>query len=433
MASPTERRRDTRSRKRKIAERGIALVVVSSVLAVIMALTQDFSYDSTIDYSAAANARDEMRAHFLARSAVNLSRLVIKVQHDVIDRNRSMVQQFFGSADVQLADYVPMIMGAFGGGKEEVDSIASAIGNIDTTAIKGLGLPEGTFDVEVSTDDGKINVNCANGQQNTVKQLEAMLIALVAPGVYDRIFEERDGDGQYTDRATFIKALMDWADRDTAAYGANGQPEEYGYESLSDPYEARDNYLDSIDELQLVRGMDDRRWQIFGPSFTIYGGCKVNLGAAQDLGVIAAIIWQTAKNPQDPVLLDPMKFYALVSRVAQARQFGIMFDKPEDFISFVKEPDALLAELFGAGTSGTSSATAAQQAGFMPVEGIELDAKKLGDVARTGGRRTYRIKASARIGKVEKIITGIWDSDTINQNPRDPAYAKGTWVYWREE
>lgn len=412
----------------RIRERGIALVVVSSALAIIMALTQDFSYDSTIDYAAAANARDEMRAHFLARSSVNLSRLVIKVQHDVIDKNRSMVQQFFGSADVQLADYVPMIMGAFGGTKDEVDTIAGAIGNIDTSSIKGLGLSEGTFDVEVSTDDGKINVNCANGQQNTVRQLETMLIALVAPGVYDRIFEERDGDGQYTDRATFIKAIMDWADRDTAAYGANGQPEEYGYESFADPYEARDNYLDSIDELQLVRGMDDKRWQIFGPSFTIYGGCKVNLGAAQDLGVIAAIIWQSAKNPQDPVLLDPMKFYALVTRVAQARQFGIMFDNVNDFASFVKEPDALLSELFGGG-----DASQAQQAGFAPVEGIELDTQKLNQVARTGGRRTYRVKASARIGKVEKTIVGIWDSDTINQNPRDPAYAKGSWVYWREE
>ncbi len=419
---------DRRSRRRKVAERGIALVVVSSALAIIMAITQDFSYDSTIDYAAAANARDEMRAHFLAQSAVNLSRLVIKVQHDVIDKNRSMVQQFFGSADVQLADYVPMIMGAFGGSKDEVDTIAGAFGNIDTSGIKGLGLPEGTFDVEVSTDDGKINVNCANGQQNTVKQLETMLIALVAPGIYDRIFEERDGDGQYTDRATFIKAIMDYADRDTASYGANGQPEEYGYESLPDPYEARDNYLDSIDELQLVRGMDDRRWQLFGPSFTIYGGCKVNLGAARDLGVIAAIIWQSAKNPQDPVLLDPMKFYALVSRVAQARQFGIMFDNVNDFASFVKEPDALLAELFGAGDPAL-----AQQAGFAPVEGLELDTQKLNQVARTGGRRTYRVKASARIGKVEKTVVGIWDSDTINQNPRDPAYAKGSWVYWREE
>jgi hypothetical protein len=370
-----------------------------------------------------------MRAHFLAQSAVNLSRLVIKVQHDVVDKNRSMVQQFFGSADVQLADYVPMIMGAFGGTKDEVDTIAGAIGGIDTSSIKGLGLPEGTFDVEVSTDDGKINVNCANGQANTVKQLEAMLTALVSPGLYDRVFEERDGDGQFTDRATFIKAIMDWADRDTAAYGANGQPEEYGYESFADPYEARDNYLDSIDELQLVRGMDDRRWQLFGPSFTIYGGCKVNLGAAQDLGVIAAIIWQAAKNPQDPVLQDPMKFYALVQRVAQARSFGIMFDNVNDFASFVKEPDALMAELFGA----AGGAQAAQQAGFMPVEGIELDTQKLNLVARTGGRRTYRVKASARIGKVEKTIIGIWDSDTINQNPRDPAYAKGSWVYWREE
>jgi general secretion pathway protein K len=251
------------------------------------------------------------------------------------------------------------------------------------------------------------------------------------PNAYDRLFEERDGDGQYTDRPTFVKAILDYVDKDTAAYGANGQPEDYGYQGLPQAYRARDNYLDSVDELQLVRGMDDKRWELFGPAFTVYGGCKVNVGAVTDLNVIVALIVQAAKDPNDPVLRDPLKLWALAAAVAQARTYGMMFEDLNAFTEFVKDPQAAL---FGEQQEGGQTP---QQnpalAGLPPLEGVELDAQKLQQVARAGGRRTYRVVASAHIGKVEKKITALWDTDTTNQNMRDPKQNKGTWVYWREE
>src|SRR5262245_57467255 len=94
-------------------QRGIALVAVLSAIAVIAVITTEFTSDTGIDLQAAANARDEMRAHFLARSGMNLSRLVIKIQKDGIDKNRKQL------GDLQLADYLPMMIGAFGGGKDE--------------------------------------------------------------------------------------------------------------------------------------------------------------------------------------------------------------------------------------------------------------------------------------------------------------------------
>ena len=444
--------RTERERGGRFTERGIALMAVTTVLAIAAIVTVEFSYDTNVDYLAAANARDDMRAHFLARSGMNLSRLVIKVQKDIFDRYRKYL------GDVQLADYLPLMIGAFGGGKEEVESLASALG-VDASGggVKGLGLPEGEFDVQVTTDDGKINVNCANGAAQTQKSLELMLTAMVTPTAYDRLFEERDGDGQFTPRPQFVRAIIDYVDRDQAAYGVSGQPEDYGYEGRKEPYRAKDNYLDTVDELTLVRGMDDRRWALFGAAFTVYGGCKVNVSAANDLNVIAALIFQAAKNPEDPVLREPAKLWALAARVAQARLMGIMFDDLNAFAEFVKDPSGALGDLAGdgtgtggagtgaggAGTGGTGAGGAGRgagaasgtgaQSGLPQVEGVELDAVKLGQVARAGGRRTYRAQATAKIGRVEKKITAVWDTDTQNQNMRDPAYARGSWVYWREE
>jgi len=264
----------------------------------------------------------------------------------------------------------------------------------------------------------------------------------------NKLFEERDGDGQYTDKLTFVRAIIDYIDRDSVAYGTNGGAEEYGYSGFRDPYQERNNYLDSIDELQLVRGMDDQKWAVFGPRFTIYGGCKINVAAVTDAGAIRALILGAAKNPDDPILLDEVKLMALASRVVQARSLGYYFDDLTAFAEFVKDPDAALNAL---GTEQTGTLQNLQQGlfGGAAVEGIELDQAKLAQIARTGGRRTYRVTAQVRVGRiekdkdgneilvpnVEKNMTGVWDTDIQPQNPRDATQQqqRGAWVYWREE
>src|SRR5688572_15400525 len=161
-------------------QRGVALLAVMAALGLVATFTVQYAYESNIDYASAVNAKDEMRAHYLARSGMNLSRLAIKVQKDVVDKYRKQL------GDMQIADYLPMIMGAFGGGKEEVESLAALAGNIDTSRIKGLGLTDGEFSVDMSTDDGKINVNCAGGSAKTQEQIALVLSALVASPQYDR-------------------------------------------------------------------------------------------------------------------------------------------------------------------------------------------------------------------------------------------------------
>jgi Type II secretion system (T2SS), protein K len=416
-------------------QRAFALIAVAGALTLLGVVTLEFAYSTGVDYAAAANARDDMRAHFVARSVMNLSRLVIKVQKDILDKNRRQLSQL-GLPDVQIGDFMSMLETPFCGNKEEINNMAGMAG-IDSTGMKGLGLPFGVCRVDSFTsDDGKMNINCANGTAANVNAIGNNLTAMVSPPAFDRLFEERDGDGQFTDRKMFVSAIIDYVDRDEAMWGGGGQGEQYGYESLPEPYRAKNNYIDSVDELQLVRGMDDKRWALFGSQFTIYGGCKVNVGATQSPIMMMSIISYSAKNPQDPVILNPLLLWQLAARVAQARSFGLAFDDLNQFASFVKDPDTAL----GIGTTTTPSGTAPKTpmggmpaAGLPPVQGVELDAKKLGEIAKAGSRRTYRVVAAGQVGRVEKRIIGVFDSEMTNQNPRDPAYTKGSWVYWREE
>jgi len=62
--------RDAHPLSRK--QRGVAMLIVLTWLALMISVVSEFTYGTTVDAAQAANARDELRAHYLARSAVNL-------------------------------------------------------------------------------------------------------------------------------------------------------------------------------------------------------------------------------------------------------------------------------------------------------------------------------------------------------------------------
>jgi type II secretory pathway component PulK len=424
--------------EQSMGQRGVAIIAVLAALAILGGAVAEFSTDTAVDGVSASNARDEMLTHFLTRSGANLTQLIIKVQTDVVDKYRQQL------GDFQIADYAGMFMGAFGGRPDERDAIAAMLGGFKADAIKGLGVEVGGFDVAITTDDGRININCANGSQQTQETLKAQLEALFYFEAFDPIFESEDAEGWRRDRATQAAALIDYIDRDRVAFGQGpGAAEEYGYETLDDRYRAKNNYIDTVGELKLVRGMDDRMWTLFGDQFTAYGDCKVNIGAVQDPKLIASIIFLSAKNPDDPVVKDPLKLWALARMVIEARSWGVYFDDLQSFADFVKDPQGSLGTLFSTPQADGTTPQPGQtpDLGGVQVEGVELDATKLGQVARSGPRRIYRVEVVATVPRgVEgtgndyvKRLVAVWDTKTQNQNNRDQSSAKGAWIYWREE
>ena len=220
-----------------------------------------------------------------------------------------------------------------------------------------------------------------------------------------------------------------------------GSAEDYGYQSRDDRYLAKNNYIDTVGELNLVAGVDDRFQTLFGSQFTVYGDCKINIGSLQDPKLIAAIIFLSAKSADDPVIQDPQKLWTLAKRVGDARSYGVYFDDLNAFADYVKNPDGALQDLLS-GADGTTpplgAASAAQ--GLEPVQGVELDGQKLGQVASSGPRRLYRVEVTSTVGKTprgeprfQRKFIGIWDTQVQNQNFRNPDYRRGSWVFWREE
>jgi general secretion pathway protein K len=459
-------------RERRPRDRGVALLVVITWLALMIALVGEFTFGTNVDAAQAANARDELRAHYMARSSVNLARLLIKIQQrfvePVMGQAQKMLKQAMGGGaggsgggassataglgiSLRVTDYADLLMGFFSGSKDEVNSLGGLIG-LDISEAKGLGMKSGRFDAEITPEDGKIDLNCGAGidSLNAQTKPRQLLIFRLMAGLtfsprYDRLFSESSsGGGQFVSRLDVVRALLDWADIDDQMFSPEGASatEDYHYDADEDKYKAHDNRYDSLEEIKLVRGVTDEFLEAFGPYLTVYPSsdpsknCRVNLGGISNrlggdcaplvMGVIraAAIGDPTKAATADPSILDDAKLFPLATILCDRASAG-GFDSLDTFMQVLAKPE---------------SAVLADDPRYRVLQGmrpVTLDRAALDAVAYVGPPRTYRIVATGEAGKVKKKITAIVDTARILENPMtlnvQAEQAAGVLQYWREE
>jgi general secretion pathway protein K len=435
-----------RARRRRDRQSGVALLVTISALSMLIALVAQFSYGTTVDLSQATNARDELRAHYLARSAMELSRMLIKIQLKFVEPIMAQAQKMLNDAagqdlgiSLRVTDYTGPLLGFFSGNQTDV-ALLGGMAGIDTSQAKGLTAVQGRMDAEITNEDGKIDINCGGGltpDRNKQIFLFRMLMALFMSPRYDLLFSTPDQDGRVVERVDLARAIIDWADHDEQTFSVDANsvgPEDYRYDQSDDPYLAHNDHFDTVAETNLVRGMTADFAEAFRPYFTVYASnqdCKVNLASTKGdctpliVGLVrAALIPDPTKPPQDPTVLDDNKIYPLASVLCE-RGAAIGFDSLDTVIGVLTNPAGSLAK---------------DDPRFQMMQnltGITINKQQLGQVAYVGPPRVYRVVATGESGKVKKQITAILDTKRALENPvtNDAASEKASGViqYWREE
>jgi general secretion pathway protein K len=451
-----------RQRHQRDRQSGVALLITISVLALLIALVSEFTYQTTIYSAQAANARDEVRAHYMARSSVALSRLVIRIQQKFIDPIMGQIQKMIGGGQtgqagaagaagagastgadlgfsLRITDYAGSIMQFFAGNAEEGAALGSLIG-LDLSNAKGLGMKHGKIDAEITTEDGKIDLNCGGGpigDATKQRKLYLLLSGLTQSPRYNNLFSKRNANGQFVDRNDLASGIIDWADQDEQMFnfiaGMSGT-EDYRYDARDDPYKAHNGYYDTADEVGLVRGMDANFLEAFLPYLTVHASdpaCRVNLASVKGdctpllVGLIrTALQKDPTKPPTDPTVLDDNRVYPIASILCE-RGTAVGFDSINTIVQVLSNPAASIAR------------DDPRYQMMQSMRGINITANDFNGVAYVGSPRVYRVVATGESGKVKKKITAIIDTGRGPDNPVTNNYqaekAAGVLQYWREE
>ncbi|HMY14760.1 MAG TPA: type II secretion system protein GspK [Polyangium sp.] len=342
-------------RKRNANRRGVALLMVLGAITVLTVFLTELQQETSATFAAALADRDAMQAEYLAKSAINLSRLLIASEPQI----RTSIPLPIPFKQLPVWEFSDVALGPFN--DETGMSAFAGMLSVDSSTGKGLGLTNGRFEVKIVDEDSKININRAS--PITDVDLDRQLISLMQSPQNAPLFEGRDLDDQFSDMNTICGAITDWADQDenlstcyvgSQAQGASGSEDNF-YQTIGLDYRRKNAAYDSIEELRLVRGMGDDFWSTFvdpNPDdpkarvLTVWGQKAINVNSANPQILLSAACsicaggtgGGAANSAQGLALcIDPMVQSQFLSLLGLLRTFPIpIFTKNSDFPNLLK-------------------------------------------------------------------------------------------------
>lgn len=341
------RARRLRARRRR---RGVALILVLSSLTILTVMLSEIQDESASELSSALTARDQVVAEYAAKSAINLSRLLIAAEPTI---RKTLAPLFMmmksGAPQIPVWEFTDRVMGAFN--DAEGAEAFKSLGSFDLTKGRNLGLTGAGFQIKVVDEDSKINLNePARGGAFGQSRLAAQLIGLMGGPQNNPLFEGKDADGSFSDRQTICSAVIDWTDPDSEAYvcdpnnptAQSAGAEDSFYERLLRPYSRKNAAFDSLEELHKLRGFDDDFWATFiepdpdkpeKRTVTVWGQGTINVNTANPQTLLAFICSSApaAKQCVDPA--EAAKFLILVTLLRGSTAGVPLFSSPDAFIN----------------------------------------------------------------------------------------------------
>lgn len=270
--------------------------MVISCIAILSIVVLEFSKTSRIHLDQGVNIRDEYRAITMADTALIMTRACLDPK-----AWPGPMAQLQNRMDLKrLCD---LMLGIFVGGR--VDLPFGGL-SVELEGIEGVGLASGSVEeIELTTESSYIGlaglhclgkrqaINCGS-RTATVGRLRALLCE---PEVA-HIFEHEQADGHRYTREEIIGNLIDWVDDDDnriqidisgALVEGAGEGEDAYLRSGDHDFRSKDEPFDSIEELRLVRGVNDELFDFLKDKVSAHSSGKIDVNSAS-AEVIAAML-----------------------------------------------------------------------------------------------------------------------------------------------
>jgi general secretion pathway protein K len=386
--------------------------MVLGAIAILTVMLAEFQDETSAELAAATAQRDGLQAEYMARSALNLSRLLIASEPSM----RKAIAPLFmlmkrTPPQLPLWEFSDRLLGAFNDPESSGDFTRTV--GVDLNAGKNLGMPGGRWELSIVDEDAKINMNLGAANEIAHIRLAKEIIGLISPIQYDSIFTQPDKSGQWNDRYQTCAAIIDWADVDeqgfncdlrqmTAASSA-GIEDNYYY-LMPKPYKRKNAPYDSLDELHMVRGVSEDFWATFvdprpdDPTkrvVTVWGQGAVNVNTANAQTLLAVVC--SGALPTSELCNDPNQAALFLTGVTMARGITMgapLFGSTKDFVSAMSGQGQIGPLLAGLGMKPVQFQSPAEFSKSITTE------SKMFSIYAVGIKKGYRRETRAKLHAV---------------------------------
>lgn len=422
-----------RARRRR-RRRGAALIMVLGSLTILSVMLSEFQDEMSTEFASAMSDRDALKAEYAARSAVNLSRLLI-ASEPTVRQAAGFLLAALGSGgkppQIPIWEYSSQILGAFtdAEGAEAFKSLG-----LDAAQGDGLGLDGAGFELRIVDEDSKIGINNAGRSSFGARDVSRQLMGLIGGPQYDPLFDRRDADGDYSNRLDICSAIIDWVDAnqdlescDATSQATSAPAEDAYYRNLSDPYQRKNAAFDSLEELRLVRGVGDDFWATFiepNPDeprerpVSVWSQGKININTTSPRTLLSYVCaWAVPDTPlcNDQTGELPASFLTTMA-MAQGMFAGIpIFRSPRQLREALEGKGQMASFL---DTAGIPKITFLSGSGFE--SGLALESKVFSIYADgyvRQGKRETRVRVTAvvdfrRAPSVQDLLAKVTENPT---------------------
>ena len=195
-----------------VAQFGIALVIVMIAVTVLSVLAAAFAYSMKVETKLAQNSNSETELIWLGRSGVEFARYILAQQSAIANEPYDGLNQ------------------KWAGGPGGIGTSNSVLAGI---SLRDYHLGDGKFSITITDLERKYNVNSAD----QVALEQSLRLIGVDAG----------------DASSIAASILDWIDADNNTHA--GGAESPFYQSMDPPYFAKNQPIDDLSELLLVRGV----------------------------------------------------------------------------------------------------------------------------------------------------------------------------------
>jgi len=370
--------------KKARRQRGMALLMVLSMIAVLTSIVVDFQFNSRVDLERAINARDGLQAEYNALSALRTRQTLLRLKMMIKAALQAASTMLGMSAgDLPLGSVLEMVPVECGLLSAIIHQTSS-----DKSTKEGSDFFPGECLASMTSEHSKLPLNALSGYPSDQQQARALWLTLMSDKRLEKFFQEDDKNGKHAQNPQeLVDALTDWADNDKTVVSNSVVDEDRFYADLQESYKTKNAPFDSLAEMQLVHGINDQFYALLKDHVSIYSNSpKIDLSNMDAPKVWFLLPFLLRAGVLMDQVATPVAAECLSGGIAMAKSMGGIFGMvSEQALAMV------LSQCFGAA----------------------VDVSKIGQISSSGSAASwFTIEAQGRVGNASTKMRAVYWADT---------------------